>query len=366
MKGLRKYLTPFAPDQSGAVSVLFELGGLIVICDAGGCAGNVCGFDEPRWFMNKSAVFSAGLRDMDAIMGRDDLLVKKLALCASRVEASFAAIIGTPVPAVIGTDYKALMRMAEKKTELPVLAIDTSGTNWFDKGEEKAWNMLLEKFTLPEHPTTLELTGRRVGVWGMTPLEMSSLTAGKDMQTALFAEGFEQVDCYGMGAGLDRIMSAGKADLNLVVAPAAYEAAKKLKEVYGTPFEIRDPLAAKKAKELANEQDFNGKKVLIVTQQVSAVTMRKELLAAGAQAVTCGTWFMEIDELHEEGDVVLREEENFPEFVAAHDFDVIITDPDLFPMIPEFQGTLIELPQFAVSGKMMNPTETIQVAGPGR
>ena len=43
MRGLRKYLTPFAPDQSGAVSVLFELGGIIVICDAGGCAGNVCG-----------------------------------------------------------------------------------------------------------------------------------------------------------------------------------------------------------------------------------------------------------------------------------------------------------------------------------
>ena len=47
MKGLRKYLTPFAPDQSGAVSVLYELGGMLVICDAGGCTGNVCGFDEP-------------------------------------------------------------------------------------------------------------------------------------------------------------------------------------------------------------------------------------------------------------------------------------------------------------------------------
>ena len=61
MRGLRKYLTPFAPDQSGAVSVLYELGGIIVICDAGGCTGNVCGFDEPRWFERKSAVFSACL-----------------------------------------------------------------------------------------------------------------------------------------------------------------------------------------------------------------------------------------------------------------------------------------------------------------
>ena len=84
MKGLRKYLTPFAPDQSGAVSVLYELGGMLVICDAGGCTGNVCGFDEPRWFETRSAVFSAGLRDMDAILGRDDRLVAKLADAAEK------------------------------------------------------------------------------------------------------------------------------------------------------------------------------------------------------------------------------------------------------------------------------------------
>ena len=72
---------------------MYELGGIIVICDAGGCAGNVCGFDEPRWFEQKSAVFSApGLRDMDAILGRDDRLVAKLVDAAEKVEAGFAAL----------------------------------------------------------------------------------------------------------------------------------------------------------------------------------------------------------------------------------------------------------------------------------
>ena len=84
MRGLRKYLTPFAPDQSGAVSVLYEFGGIIVICDAGGCTGNICGFDEPRWFESKSALFSAGLRDMDAILGRDDRLVAKTCGCGDK------------------------------------------------------------------------------------------------------------------------------------------------------------------------------------------------------------------------------------------------------------------------------------------
>ena len=46
MKGLRLFLPPFAPDDAGAASVLFPLGGLVVIVDAGGCAGNISGFDE--------------------------------------------------------------------------------------------------------------------------------------------------------------------------------------------------------------------------------------------------------------------------------------------------------------------------------
>ncbi len=44
---------------------------------------------------SKSAVFSAGLRDMDAILGRDDRLVAKLADAAEKLDVKFAAIIGT-------------------------------------------------------------------------------------------------------------------------------------------------------------------------------------------------------------------------------------------------------------------------------
>ena len=152
MKGLRKYLTPFAPDQSGAVSVLYELGGILVICDAGGCTGNICGFDEPRWFTHKSAVFSAGLRDMDAILGRDDRLVAKLADAAEKLEASCAAIIGTPVPAVIGTDYRALERMSEKKMDLTVLTVDTDGMELYDAGEEKAYLALFQTYAKEKLP----------------------------------------------------------------------------------------------------------------------------------------------------------------------------------------------------------------------
>ena len=54
MKGLRLHRPPFAPDDAGATSVLYPLGGLVTILDAGGCAGNLCGFDEPRFYKKTS------------------------------------------------------------------------------------------------------------------------------------------------------------------------------------------------------------------------------------------------------------------------------------------------------------------------
>ena len=64
---------------------------------------------------------------MDAILGRDDRLVEKTVKACKRLDCSFIAIIGTPVPSVIGTDYKALKKMIEKKTGLPVVTVDTNG-----------------------------------------------------------------------------------------------------------------------------------------------------------------------------------------------------------------------------------------------
>lgn len=251
MRGLRKYLTPFAPDQSGAVSVLYELGGIIVICDAGGCAGNVCGFDEPRWFEQKSAVFSAGLRDMDAILGRDDRLVAKLVDAAEKVEAGFAAIIGTPVPAVIGTDHQALRRMCEKKTDLPVLTVNTNGMELYDAGERKAYLELFKAFAREKLP----VEAGRTGVLGMTPQDVSDLKAADKIREKFRARGQRAV-CYGMGDGFDEVKKASSAEKNIVVSPAALECARYLEKTFGTPYEVGYPLA----EELVPDMDYTGKR----------------------------------------------------------------------------------------------------------
>ena len=343
MRGLRKYLTPFAPDQSGAVSVLYELGGIIVICDAGGCTGNVCGFDEPRWFERKSAVFSAGLRDMDAILGRDDRLVAKLVDAAEKVEAGFAAVIGTPVPAVIGTDYQALKRMCEKKTDLPVLAVNTDGMELYAGGERKAYLELFKVFAREKLPVE---TGR-VGILGMTPQDVSDLKAADKLREKFKSQGHQAV-CYGMGDGLDEVKKASSVEKNIVVSPAALECARYLEKTFGTPYEVGYPLV----EELVPDMEYAGKKILIVQQQVMAGSIREELQKRGADGeITVASWFFMEKDLREEGDVPLKDEEDYMDLVEKGRYDVIFADPCMKRMAKTFSGVFVDAVHFAVSGK---------------
>ena len=339
MRGLRKYLTPFAPDQSGAVSVLYELGGIIVICDAGGCTGNICGFDEPRWHTSRSAVFSAGLRDMDAILGRDDKLVAELVDAGRKLDAKFAAIVGTPVPSVIGTDYRALRRMAEKQLDYPVLTVDTTGMELYDIGAEKAYLELMRRFAKER----FDVAPGRIGVLGVNPLDTSDLHAAEKIQSLL-----PGAVCYGMGSTLEDVVTASAAEKNIVAAPDGLKAAKYLYEKFGTPYEVYDPLAAA----LLPERDYAGKRVLIIDQQVRADTMRDILIERGASSVTCATWFLLLTELAHPGDVRLKEEDDFGELVMQGDFDLLIGDGSLWRIVPDYRGETLDVPQFPVSGNL--------------
>ena len=349
MKGLRKYLSPFAPDQSGAAAVLCEFHGLIIILDAGGCAGNICGFDEPRWFDSRSAIFSAGLRDMDAILGRDDRLVAKLADAATKLDAKFAAIIGTPVPAVIGTDYHALKRMTEKKVDLPIMTVDTDGMELYDKGEEKAWLELFYVFAGEKE----DVIPGRVGILGMTPQDISDLHAADRIRKRFTEEGKTAV-CYGMGDGLGAVKKVSNVERHIVVSPAALEAAKYLERTYGTPYEVGYPLVD----ELIFDMDYHGKKVLIVHQQVIGSAIREEISKRAPDAqITVASWFMVKPELRKDGDLHLRDEEDYIQLVESGDFDVIYADRCMERMTPEFFGTFVDTVHFAVSGRLTEVRE---------
>ena len=360
-KGYREVLTPFAPDQSGAVSVFYELGGITVICDAGGCTGNICGFDEPRWFRVRSAVFSAGLRDMDAILGRDERLVKKLADTAALLSEDgnnealqFAAIIGTPVPAVIGTDFRALERMSEKKTGLPCIGIACDGMEFYDKGAESAYLALFEKFAAKAESASSAEEKGCIGILGAQYMDLGGIADYDALREYTENEYGKRAVIYGSRQdGTEAFADPASVCENLVITVSGYEAAKALLSKYSVPFRCCNPLAERQIRKIAEQTSVDGKRILVVHEQITANSCRKTLRELGAGSVDIATWFMLKKELSEAGDLQLSEETDLVQSVCSGKYDMIIADPVMLPLLREcFDGVFAGLPHFAVSGKL--------------
>lgn len=363
-------LPPFAPDTAGAAAVLYPLGGMTVIVDAGGCAGNICGFDEPRWQEDAepSAVFSAGLRDMDAIMGRDANLVAKIREAAAELTVSFVGLVSTPVPAIIATDFRAICRMVEKETRLPAIAVRTDGTRLYDRGASAAYDALVQKFTAPR-PHDAMRTG--LGVLGLTPLDFS-----REERASLHALLSREDTPIRFFDRLDDFREAARLKELLVVSPTGLKAARRLQRQWGIPIRaelppafIYEAFSAVLSRLAALLQDGQPREVLIVHQQILANGLRRAICqrfpALPAGAVTVGSFFALDRALQWEGDLHFRGEQDSHAYLQAHPDAIVIGDALLARAVPEpFGGTLLDLPHFALSGRKapMHPSRTLEYA----
>lgn len=377
MKGLFRYLSPFSPDQSGAVSVLFELGGIIVILDAGGCTGNICGFDEPRWFSKKSAVYSAGLRDIDAILGRDDKLLEKLKDAADTVDADFIALVGTPVPSVIATDYGAVCRLAEKNYGLPAVYIETTGMDDYDKGQKLAYEQVLrllkrcredrkkgldtpaaalaEKLENRKRASGAETDGTAgegtvIGVWGATPLDLPAEDSAQALRMRIEQEhpGCRAVT-YGMDSGLAELYFAADAERNVVCSWSGREPAEALEKL-GKPLETGMFLPE------AEEKTAAEGRVLIVHQQVIGNSIRQWMRSRwDGLSIDCASFFQMDAKLMEEQDVRMESEGDWIRLMKERSYDIVVGDPIFRRAVPFWKGKYVDAPQYAVSGGMFLP-----------
>lgn len=363
-------LPPFAPDTAGAAAVLYPLGGMTVIVDAGGCAGNICGFDEPRWQEDAepSAVFSAGLRDMDAIMGRDANLVAKIREAAAELTVSFVGLVSTPVPAIIATDFRAICHMVEKETRLPAIAVRTDGTRLYDRGASAAYDALVQKFTAPR-PHDAMRTG--LGVLGLTPLDFS-----REERASLHALLSREDTPIRFFDRLDDFREAARLKELLVVSPTGLKAARRLQRQWGIPIRaelppafIYEAFSAVLSRLAALLQDGQPREVLIVHQQILANGLRRAICqrfpALPAAAVTVGSFFALDRALQWEGDLHFRGEQDSHAYLQAHPDAIVIGDALLARAVPKpFGGTLLDLPHFALSGRKapMHPSRTLEYA----
>lgn len=389
MKGLLRYLSPFAPDLSGAVSILFELGGVIVICDAGGCTGNVCGFDEPRWFEKKSAIFSAGLRDVDAILGRDDRLFKKIEQAVDITDPNFIALIGTPVPAVIASDYESVCRKLAERFQIPAFYIPTYGMRTYEEGEIEAYKQVLTmlergkarvrrgEMESPEAQLVLRLQEEsdgasppQVGIWGASPLDFPALDSAACLRARARERGARSVCSFGMDASLADWLHADEVERNLVCSPAGLIPARALERKYQIPYEATLLLAdagegeSEKRDSAVNDKEGENlscgckavgecrqERVLIVHQQIFAGDLRERLRARFGErfSIDVASFFRMDEDFLEEGDAYLASEREAVD-KAREGYQIILADPLFLRALRDWEGKKIELPQFAISG----------------
>ena len=176
--------------------------------------------------------------------------------------------------------------------------------------------------------------------------------------------------------GLDNHRTAGEVEKNIVVSPAALAAAKYLEKTFGKPYEVTYPIV----EELVPDMDYRRKKILIVHQQVIGNAMRAEIRRRCQKVngdpsvdnnavITVASWFMMKQELSEEGDISLREEDDYMELIKKEDYDIVFADPmmkrmteDAYKMAgtgcvadaheTERKRIFIDATHFAVSGKL--------------
>ena len=91
--------------------------------------------------------------------------------------------------------------------------------------------------------------------------------------------------------------------------------------------------------------------MLIVHQQILANALRKRIREQVPVNVTVASWF-ELDKMEkEEGDIFLKEEDQWISLMKEEKYDVVIADNLFARAVPEYAGEYWNLPHFAVSGK---------------
>ena len=360
MKQTARIISTYSADVFGVCSALFELGGMVIMHDASGCNSTYTTHDEPRWYDMESMVYISGLSEMEAIMGDDEKLIGDIIAAAEDLKPKFIAVAGTPIPTMTGFDFEAVAELIEQRTGIPAFGFPTTGMNTYVCGASMALEAIAERFVHRDAKKTAEPSAN---ILGLTPLDFT--VNGSDAAIAAFLEeaGFSVLSRWAMGSTLEDLAQAGSAHVNLVVSSSGLAAAKKLRELFGTPYVVGVPmgdefsallLGALKTAAATAENQFpacclTGGDTFLIGEAVTSVSLASalELSTGKAVRVICPTEVT--DGALRKKDIPVTCEEEIDEAIA--DAACIIADPLYKPICTD--GTrFVRLPAENFSGRI--------------
>ena len=380
MKQIASRISIYSADAFGVCSALSELGGLCVMHDASGCNSTYNTHDEPRWYDFDSMVYISGLSEMEAIMGDDQKFIDDIVYTAKELSPNFIAMAGTPIPTMIGTDFKAIANIIEKETNIPTFGFDTTGMHSYVSGAYKAFEALAKRFlkrndkesrgeqkeSIDKESREVKNTTIKVNILGATPLDFSINKSVEAMVDLLKENNFEVISTWAMGSSLDDIKNAGDADVNLVVSYSGMGAAKYMYEnlnipyVIGTPFGkefankvIEDLKEVKSTKE--NKISYDNRKIdkdaeiTIVGESIMSESLAYAISKEKNKTVNVISSLETDEKLLLEGDKIAMFEDDIEK--CLKNSKTIIADPLFRPICP-LDSNFISLPHEAFSGRI--------------
>ena len=380
MKQIASRISIYSADAFGVCSALYELGGLCVMHDASGCNSTYNTHDEPRWYDFDSMVYISGLSEMEAIMGDDQKFIDDIVYTAKELSPNFIAMAGTPIPTMIGTDFKAIANIIEKETNIPTFGFDTTGMHSYVSGAYKAFEALAKRFlkrndkesrgekkeSIDKESREVKNTIIKVNILGATPLDFSINKSVEAMVDLLKENNFEVISTWAMGSSLEYIKNAGDADVNLAVSYSGMGAAKYMYEnlnipyVVGTPFGkefankvIEDLKEVKSTKEnkisYSNRKIDKNAEITIVGESIMSESLAYAISKEKNKTVNVISSLETDEKLLLEGDKIAMFEDDIEK--CLKNSKTIIADPLFRPICP-LDSNFISLPHEAFSGRI--------------
>ena len=365
MKQIASRISIYSADTFGVCSALYELGGLCVMHDASGCNSTYNTHDEPRWYDFDSMVYISGISEMEAIMGDDQKFIDDIIYTAKELNPKFIALAGTPIPTMIGTDFKAIANIVENETKIPTFGFNTTGMNSYVSGAYKAFEALSKRF-LKRNDKESRAEKSRVNILGATPLDFSINNSNKSTIDLLKENDFDVISTWAMGSTLEDIKNAVNADVNLVISYSGMGAAKYMYEKFNIPYIVGTPFGKEFAKKIVadlkeaiitkenkisyiNRKIDKNPQITIVGESIMSESLAYAISTEKNKTVNVISTLETDKNLLLEGDKLKIYEDDIEK--ELKNSKIIIADPLYRPICP-LDSNFISLPHEGFSGRI--------------
>ncbi|MDR1404373.1 MAG: nitrogenase component 1 [Candidatus Methanoplasma sp.] len=343
-------LPSFATDYSGAASFLSDIGGLVAVHGPTGCIGNYTGYDDPRWFSSPGMVFNSALREIDAVMGNDHALIENMRKACEIYNPCFTAIVGTPIPDLIGCDITGAADDLEKVIGIPSVGVPTNGYGYYHNGIEKSMFALEKKFSVLSCPNR-----GKINILGHSHYDYGDGSAMEILADAI-ADSHRSIGFGSPADGLAAFTDIGCADANIAVSSSGMKFAEYLENSLNMPFIASAPIGAANTELIKDfikgnryEETRESGNILIIGDHVVSDSLRREIFRETGLGSDVATFFGLHDKTAGKRDIVLRDENDL--INISKRYEIIVGDP-LYSSLAPGNLPFVPFAHPAVSGKM--------------